>query len=210
MWWRGAQREMLAGRIGSVVALDRVVGADVSAVGPGADVSGEVTVIAGRDTFSRVASDGEITVAPCLGQHAAFLVWARVGAWREARLKRPLATLAELGERFEEIAAAAGAARDEPFVVRIEARLAHGSFHVLDRCPDAPEHSPEEHERAKVRFVLGDEPASIVVFMSRSHGGVFIPQGSSLHAHVVARGGRVAGHLDPASFASALLLVPQA
>jgi hypothetical protein len=84
---------------------------------------------------------------------------------------------------------------------RIAGQAVTGTFHVLDKRDGLP-HTPARHEAAKVRFPLAGEPVDIVGFSSAHHQGIFVPVDSTLHAHAVARGGRLAGHLDALHLAS--------
>ena len=72
------------------------------------------------------------------------------------------------------------------------------SFGKRDGLP----HSPARHEAAKVRFLLAGEPVEIIGFSSVRHHGIFVPMDSTMHAHAIARDGRMAGHVDALHLAS--------
>jgi hypothetical protein len=134
------------------------------------------------------------------------MVWASVTAWREVGLVG-VRSLADLTTAARVLADAIGVDQTAPFPVRLEATLVAGSFHILDRCGDKP-HSPAEHDRAKVHFELGAEEVTIIAFVAPAHRGVFVPPHSPLHAHVIARGGAVSGHLEAAEFSTVRAFVP--
>ncbi len=51
-----------------------------------------------------------------------------------------------------------------------------------------------------MHFELSQEDVELIGFRSIGHQGVFVPGGSSMHIHLTARGGRLAGHVDALRF----------
>jgi hypothetical protein len=206
--WRGSQRAMLAGDIEGHVSLDGLADTPgLAALGPGEGVVGEATAC-DDDRHFTVARDGAVVASDWQGRRCCFMVWASVPVWREVELVA-VHSLEDVTTAAPVLARAAGVDSTAPFPVRIEAKLVEGSFHILDRCGDKP-HSPAEHERAKVHFELGAEPVTIIAFVAPAHQGVFVPPHTPVHAHVIARGGAVSGHLEAAEFSSLRAFVPAA
>jgi acetolactate decarboxylase len=69
------------------------------------------------------------------------------------------------------------------------------TFHVLDKRDGLP-HTPERHERAKVRFEIERQSVEVLGFYSRWHRGVFTPKDSDLHMHFRTLNGRASGHVE--------------
>ena len=170
----------------------------MNALGPLAALRGEVTVIDGRPFVSTVAA-GQVAVEQSFGHGACFLVYAQVRRWRWTASRRPLAVAPDLDPILQRAATAAGLDADVPFPFRCEGRVAAATIHVLDKRDGLP-HNPARHEEAKVRFELADEDVELIGFRSIRHQGVFVPGGSTMHIHLTARGGRLAGHVDALQF----------
>ena len=83
----------------------------------------------------------------------------------------------------------------QPFPFLIYATPERATFHVLDKR-DGLTHTPELHEKAKVRFVLQREPVEVIGFYSNRHRGIFTPADVSVHMHVRSADGRMSGHLE--------------
>jgi acetolactate decarboxylase len=84
---------------------------------------------------------------------------------------------------------------NRPFPFLIEATPAHATFHVLDKRDGLP-HTPELHEKAKVRFVLQRQPVEVIGFYSNRHRGIFTPPDMNIHMHFRTRNRQISGHLE--------------
>jgi acetolactate decarboxylase len=195
MEWAGAQRRVLAGDLTPQADLRHLVpDADLYALGPLADLRGEVTVIGGIPYIATVSGE-TVRVERSFAHQACFLVQARVPRWSWVRIPERLPAWPDLAPVLRDAVSVAGIDADAPVPFGITGRAVTGTLHVLDKRDGQP-HTPARHEQAKIRFPLADEPVDIVGFSSARHQGIFVPMDSTLHAHVVARDGRMAGHLD--------------
>ena len=106
-----------------------------------------------------------------------------------------------VGDEAELVAAvvSAGAARGidvgRPFPFLVSGRADLVRFHVLDKRDELP-HTPERHERAKMRGTIERERVEVVGFYSEHHRGIFTPKDANVHMHVKTTDGRVSGHLE--------------
>ena len=197
--WVGAQRDVLAGDLTARADVGELASRPhCSALGPLAALAGEVTVIDGVPFVSTVAG-GEAIVERSFACRACFLVYAEVPRWRWISVDGALSAVADLDPIVVRAAADAGIDPDAPFPFRCRGRAPAGTIHVLDKRDGLP-HNPARHEAAKVHFELSHDDVESIGFRSVRHQGVFVPGGSSMHIHLTARGGRLAGHVDALQF----------
>jgi len=195
MGWIGAQRQVLAGDLSARADLREFAAtAHLHALGPREALQGEITVVDGVPFISTVAA-GAVAVERSFAHRACFLVYAQVPRWRWAVRGGPLPGLADLEPILGGASARSGIGPDDPYPFFITGRAALAAIHVLDKRDGLP-HSPERHEEAKVHFTLSDEEVELVGFHSTCHQGVFVPRASTMHIHLTARGGHLAGHVD--------------
>jgi acetolactate decarboxylase len=193
--WVGAQRDVLAGDLSGTIALDAL--RDIPhlyALGPVEALLGEVSIFDGQPSVSRVA-DHAIAIDASFRYRACFLVYASVAEWTTVPMPAPVRGERDLEARVLEAARRHGVDIDQPFPFLIDGRADRLTLHVLDKRDGLP-HTPELHERAKVRFAFAGEPVEIVGFFSDRHRGIFTPRDANLHMHVRTRDGRASGHLD--------------
>jgi len=158
-------------------AMDRVPG--LHAVGALAGLAGEVTVIDGQWSISRV-SERSLVTSKEVGGEATLLVWAVVDHWRSARpLSQAVDDIDELEALIEAQAEGRLSDIERPFPFRIRARAELIDGHVL-RTPALAE---VDHRNASVRVRREDEPVELVGFFSEKHGGVFTHQARRIHLH---------------------------
>jgi acetolactate decarboxylase len=55
---------------------------------------------------------------------------------------------------------------------------------------------PSFMKKAKVRFLLQNEPVDVIGFYSNRHRAIFTPGEANVHMHVKSADGRVSGHLE--------------
>src|SRR5262249_34291276 len=122
-------------------------------------------------------------------------VHARVPRWTWARIPDRLPSWPDLVPVLRDAVAAAGIDPDAPVPFRIAGQAVTGTLHVLDKRDGLP-HTPARHAAAKGRFALAGEAVDIIGFASARHRGIFVPMDSTVHAHGIARDGRLAGHVD--------------
>ena len=79
----GAQREtVINGKVSAAIDLEGLATTPfLYGIGPIAELRGEITIVNGRPSLSRVGPDGRVQVAESFGAGAPFLVWAEVPSW---------------------------------------------------------------------------------------------------------------------------------
>ena len=86
MRWQGSLRAVHGGDVSGKVPLQQFKDKkNLYAVGPVAELDGEITAIAGKIYIARV-KDGKVTTDSDLSTSASFLVWSEVGAWQQSVL----------------------------------------------------------------------------------------------------------------------------
>jgi acetolactate decarboxylase len=163
------------------------------AVGPVAELDGEITAIAGKIYIARV-KDGKVITDSDLSTSASFLVWSEVGAWQPpvplgARIEDP----AQLERQIEALARKAGIDTSNPFPFKVEGVFEWIEYHVL--VPITHQQTQAGHSDAEKKLSSKMADAEIVGFFSKNHEGVFTHKGSLAHLHVVERNGN-SGHVD--------------
>lgn len=193
--WVGAQRDVLGGDVEGKVDLRLLTQRPhLYALGPRAGVSGEITVFDGEPWVARIV-DRQILVTADLDHAACFLVYDHVGLWRERVEEKPIDDEAVLTAAVLGAAGAVGLDADAPLIFLLRSPAASVTFHVLDKRDGLP-HTPERHERAKVRFELARQAVEVLGFYSTGHRGIFTPKDSDLHMHFRTLDGRASGHVE--------------
>lgn len=192
--WQGSLRAVHHGEASATITISDLGDlSGVSAVGPVADLDGEITLLDGQVFVTRLR-DGELVTRADADAPAAFLVWARVDGWQDpVALGASLADHTELEQRVETLARSAGVDVSKPFPFRIEGVVDAMAWHVLS--PLEPGHSDGHHLDAALKLKTEDEPVELIGFFSRSHQGVFTHRDAHAHIHVVTDD-RHTGHVD--------------
>jgi acetolactate decarboxylase len=165
------------------------------AVGPLANLRGEVTIWDGKPLIARVISS-QVKVGNDLRGKACFLVYASVERWQTTTLSSAV-TASEIDQIVKNTATKCGINVDQPFPFLIEGVAKSARYHVMNRTESTPPSpGPESHEKAKVRFTIEDNPVSILGFYSEHHQGIFTHHSSFVHMHVKAGDDKIAGHLE--------------
>ncbi len=190
---------MHGGETGAAVRLaDLLPDETLFALGALSGLRGEVTIVGGQAWLAY--PEGQDGLRHVMGttseEEAALLVASRVTGWAEARLEEAAAA-ADLDQRLEDLAAAAGLPTGAPFAFLVEGALADLHWHVIDGtrlAPGAGGHAA--HRDAAVTGEAASAEGTLIGFYSRSHQGVFTHMGSRIHMHVVLSDGSVSGHVD--------------
>jgi acetolactate decarboxylase len=193
--WVGAQRNVLQGDISEHIALASISGLqNLYAVGPAERLQGEVSIFNSVPSISRII-DGALNIETNFNVDACFLVYAQVGAWHRVTIPTAIVDEAALETFIVKFASELGIDVSQPFPFLINATPERAMFHVLDKR-DGFTHTPELHEKAKVRFVLQREPVEVIGFYSNRHRGIFTPGDANVHMHIKSADGRMSGHLE--------------
>lgn len=198
----GALRPMLhEGKTDAAVQLGRLLpDPALYAVGALADLSGEVTVVAGKAYLSYGAGgEARTEISEDPDQGAALLVSARVPAWRLVKSTQPM-DFEMLEEGIERLAREAGLDVNARFPFVVEGRVRELEWHVLGGPPSTGQASSdgdhEAHLQNAVQLRLPSASATLVGFYSPSDEGVFTHAGSKIHLHCVAGEPSGAGHVE--------------
>jgi acetolactate decarboxylase len=193
--WFGSQGDFIAGKAVEPGSLQRFAGLEsLYAVGPLADARGEISIYDSAPLISEVR-DGQASVSIDFSRRAAFLVYTIVENWWRATIRGGIAGEQQLGEQLLPFAVESGIDVDQPFPFLVHCHIEQAMFHVL--CNQSQgEYSPEQHEKAKVRFSIARESVEILGFYSRRHRGIFTPRDSDFHMHVRTLDNRLSGHLE--------------
>jgi len=195
----GALRAMMhEGAVGPVVALSALLpDSSLYAVGALAELSGEVTVLAGVAYLSYPDAEGARTeVATRTDVGAALLVASSVTQWQAVVTERPI-PFEFLDEEIGRMALSAGVDSGDRLVFLVEGEVEELEWHVIDgRQLGAGPSSHEAHRAAAVKERRERAPAVLVGFYSESDQGVFTHMGSKTHIHCVVEDSLSAGHVD--------------
>lgn len=196
--WRGALRDVQSGDVSGKVPLQEFAGKqNLYAVGPLANLGGEITAIAGKFYISRV-KNGDVEVDSDLSASASFLVWSEVAAWKPSvPLGAKIDNHAQLEKQLEALATKAGIDTSRPFPFRLKGVVDSVDYHIL--TPQTRQHHASHSEGAK-RISSKSVDAEIIGFYSKNHEGVFTHKGSFAHLHVVERDS--SGHVDELSLSA--------
>lgn len=199
----GSLREVLReGQKQGRVAVASTLTPDAVGIGALADLDGEIAVLDGAARVGRADAARAGNEPATAKDQAAFLVLARVPAWRTTRLDAELSFAT-----FDPRAFGAADARTIPFLVQGD--FADLEMHVLrGRCPYAEDDAAGE---PPLRMTRPRAQGTLVGFWTSEPPGVLTHHGSSLHVHVVLAGpDGVVAHVDSVRvLAGAKVSVPE-
>ncbi len=195
----GALRAMFhQGRTDTMVTLDTLLpNPNLYAVGALTDLSGEITIIAGRAVLSY--PDGESTRAETPAESnaaATLLISTAVPAWQSVTTGQPI-RFEEIDDAISKLAAAAGMNLDTRFPFLLEGEFEELQWHVIDGtrlAKNAKSHKAHLAAAVQVRQELAK--AVLIGFYSKSDQGVFTHMGSRTHIHCVTGKPATTGHVD--------------
>jgi acetolactate decarboxylase len=192
--WQGSLQVVHGGDVSGKVSLQQFKGKkNLYAVGPVAELDGEITVIAGKIYIARV-KHGELTTESDFSTSASFLVWSEVAAWQApVPLGAKIENHAQFEKQIEALASKAGIDTSNPFPFKLEGVFERVDYHVL--VPKTHQQAQAGHSDGAKKVSLRMADAEIVGFFSKNHQGVFTHKGSVAHLHVVERNGN-SGHVD--------------
>ncbi len=206
----GALREIMhMGRTERTVDLAGYIGRK-GAYGLGAleALSGEVTLYDGELWLGE--PDGKGGAVSAIKKRttagATLMVSTKVSDWAVQTLDSAVG-FADLDTMLKAAAIAAGVDPGEPFAFRIEGEPTRLDWHVIDGTkigPEAKGHA--SHIKTAVRGSLNGETVSIIGFYSPKHHAVFTHHDTNSHAHVIAAGSQVSGHVDHMDLAKGMRL----
>jgi acetolactate decarboxylase len=115
-----------------------------------------------------------------------------------------------IGDQVKEAARQHQVHTDEPFPFLIKGNADDLQYHVLNKTDDQPPNgTTEQHDKAKVKFTLTDQPVEILGFYSEHHQGIFTHHSSPVHVHVKTADGKASGHIEDLSLKpGAIIFLP--
>lgn len=199
----GSLREVLRdGQKQGRVALTSTLTPDAVGLGALAGLEGEIAVLDGEARLGRATGERAGNEPAATEDQAAFLVLARVPAWRTTQLDAQL-SIATLDPR----AFGAAEARTIPFLVQGD--FADLEMHVLrGRCPYVEDDGAGE---PPLRMTYPRARGTLVGFWTSEPPGVLTHHDSNVHVHVVLAGpDGVVAHVDSVRvLAGAKVSVPE-
>lgn len=198
--WQGAQRDVLGGDIRGHVDLEPLGRlSDLYGLGPLEEVKGEITILNSRTSVATVTRDGAIAIDSGFTHRACFLVYSQVPRWQKVALPEEVIDEKTLEAALPELAWEYGIDPSAPFPFLLRGQPDRLVFHILNKT-DGLKHSPELHEKAKIKFTLEETGVEIIGFYSSAHRGIFTPGHSSIHIHLQSSDGTASGHVDTLNF----------
>ncbi len=204
--WQGAQKDVLGGDIRGHVDLEPLAGLDsLYGLGPLEEAGGEVTILDSKPYVARVQDDGTLEIQNSFLNRACFLVYSQVPRWQRVSLPEDIIDEKTLERELPALVAEYGIDPDAPFPFLLKGQPDRVVFHVLNKS-DSETHSPELHEKAKVKYVVEDTGIEVIGFYSPNHRGIFTPGHSSIHLHLKSEDETLSGHVDALTFPQGLAL----
>jgi len=207
--WIGTLKAVHHGDISAKVSLQKFSGKKhLYAVGPVADLDGEITVIDSNFHITRVRH-GEIKTDNDLNTSASFLVWSQVPSWKTPILLNESAeNQGHLEKLIESLASKKGIDTTKPFPFMIDGTAKSVEYHIL--APKTSNNTAASDHRSNAKTITSkDVPVRIIGFFSKNHGGIFTHMGSMTHLHILDNNG-YSGHVDEIAFDSkTMVLFPQ-
>jgi len=198
--WRvgnaGAMRAMFeSGDISGKTKIAELPQKHLFAVGPLAELGGEITILDGKVFVSRVDA-GRVVVESNPAPSAVFFVWANVRHWRKTVVPAGVRTYDELEAYVEKAAKDGGIDTSQPFPFRLRGVFGKVEWHVNDYKPDGSKLTRAKHDAAKFKSTSENARLEMVGFYSRNHKGVFTHHTRLSHVHVTDRKRSFVAHVD--------------
>ena len=199
----GALRAMFhEGETDSMVGLESLLpDSNLYAIGALADLSGEVTVIAGRTYLAFPEAENAARTEMILESDAdaALLISTVVPEWQSLVIDHPI-PYEQLDDEIGRLAVAAGMSVEERLPFLLEGTFEDLQWHVIDgRRLTEGGSSHQDHQSASVRASRDRAPATLIGFYSQRDQGVFTHMGSKTHLHCVLDESLSSGHVDHVS-----------
>jgi acetolactate decarboxylase len=202
------RRMFMAHDIGPNVALHDVLKQPhVYALGPLADLKGEITVVDGQAFASKMeAKRATVTLDPAV--KAIFLVYAFVPAWRSVSIPTNIISETDLASFLER-----SLPPNSRSAFLVHATALRARYHIQNFQGKAQDLTHEAHDNAKVFLDLSNTPVQLIGFFTNreNDGGSFVHQGQTTHIHLISDDHKSMGHLESVTLATgAKLFLPQA
>lgn len=203
----GAMRQtMMNGELVGKINLDSLQDrSDLYGLGPESYLKGEITIFEGRPYISRVTSDSTMSVQESFQTSAPFFVYSNVRNWKELPVSAEIRSEKDLEHLIDSLTQKI----EEPFPVKVEARVKTAQIHVQNLPEGTRVSSPQDAHQGQVNYKLENENVYILGFFSREHQGVFTHHDSFIHLHLLTKDRLKMGHLDQAEFSEIRIFLPE-
>jgi acetolactate decarboxylase len=165
------------------------------AIGPIANLQGEVTIYNSRPALSRVVNN-KLFVSQKFDGQAAFLIYSSVLKWTMIKVDHDIVGLDAIEEFVKVNALANGLSLEQPFPFRFEGIANEMKYHIIFKSNTAP-HNQQEHHNAKHNFNLTNQSVNIIGFwVDKNRMGQFTHPEKRTHLHMQTKDNKASGHID--------------
>jgi len=186
---------MHKGDISAKASLDTLNPIDLYGLGALEQLKGELIIIDGEPYLSRVLN-GKIQIEKTYDARASLLVYSRVRAWEEYKIRESINSLGELESLVEEKAIKQGIHIESPFPFRIRGKMDLFKWHVINWPEGDTVHTHQKHILSGMNGTEENREVTILGFYSRHHQTIFTHHTSQMHLHVLTDDLQLAGHVD--------------
>ena len=192
---------------------------NVYAVGPAANLNGEITVLNSKPYTAKVlGNDDSYMVDRTWNNDALFLVWAQIPRWKGIPIPNTVKTYVELQKFIKEQASASGIDVSKPIPFQVSGTPIEMIWHInVNRTGGKKPITRELFVKSKAIYTLKNEPVDIVGFYSEKHYGIYISQyapaikpdsgpKNTVHMHFVSRKSKATGHIDDITLGEGMTL----
>lgn len=195
----GALRNiMMDGDLSAYVKLDTLTKTNLYALGPVADLKGELMIMDGK-VYSSEKKGTSLKNKKDRVSYAAMLVYSRVENWKPVSVNAKVENYAALEKLIKATAESEGYDIEKPFVFRISATPTAMDFHVID-WEKGTEHTMENHKQFAYKGVVRGKPVEFLGFYSTRHKSIFTHHTTNMHVHTLEKKSGTVGHLDNVQF----------
>jgi alpha-acetolactate decarboxylase len=193
----GAMREMFrTGEIEGKIEVSKLLPrGNLYAVGPLADLSGEIMIWDGKPLISFI-KDGRVGVETDPNAKAVFFVWASVERWRGISVPETVKSYDELEKFIAESAERMNLDSAAPFPFLLKGAFASVDYHINNYKPDGEKLTREKHDVLKYKARLENKKLEMLGFYSTKHKAVFTHHDRLSHLHVTDGKKTFIGHVD--------------
>ncbi|MBP2831877.1 DJ-1/PfpI family protein [Aquimarina sp. U1-2] len=165
------------------------------AIGPVKGLQGEITVYNDTISISTVVS-GKPSVSEDTRTEAIFLLQANQKDWNEIATTKQLNGLNDIESYIENSLIENGMEVSKAYPFRIETTVPSMEYHIIFKTDNKP-HNKKEHQKAKQKFTLENEPVKIIGFwVDEARVGKLTHSGKRTHLHFMTKDKRTSGHVD--------------
>lgn len=188
------------------VRLDTLDRKNLYALGPIADLKGEIAILDGRMLISAKNTEGGISTDTTAQHAAAMLVFSRVAVWDTLRMSEKVDGMAQLQTLIEKAAHQQGRQLDKPFPFLIKTRTKSLNWHIID-WQKGTAHTMDNHQQFALKQTFQDAELTLLGFYSDHHHSIFTHHTTNMHIHVVSGKPSLAAHVDNLEIEGKLLVL---